>query len=101
LVRSTGGGIAGAADEGVRGDRRAGAASRTFVDATDDDAFVTLPYAEPLLPTEMRQVVRVAIPRMDRVRRSASPGWPGIGNAVVADVLVGEDGMARAIRIVR
>jgi hypothetical protein len=70
-------------------------------DTVNEATFVRLPYAEPLRSTEMRQVVRVTIPRTDRMGRVVAPARQEGGAAVVADVLVGEDGMARAIRIIR
>jgi hypothetical protein len=62
-------------------------------------AFVLLPYVEPLRPTEMRHIMRVRMPRA----QLASEGLQAASadDAVLADVLVGEDGTARAVRIVQ
>jgi len=77
-------------------------------------AFVPLPYAEPLRPTEIRQIVRVAVPQDTVVLAGLSPqgfapaphtssegASDRFSAAVLADVLVGEDGVARGIRPVR
>jgi hypothetical protein len=63
-------------------------------------AFVLLPYVEPLRPTEMRHIMRV---RMTRGQFEAGElRASGVEDAtVLADVLVGEDGTARAVRIVQ
>jgi hypothetical protein len=63
-------------------------------------AFVLLPYVEPLRPTEMRHIMRV---RMSRAQVAAGEIQAGglDGATVLADVLVGEDGTARAVRIVQ
>lgn len=62
-------------------------------------AFVPFPYAEPLRPTEVRQIVRVAVPQATLLMAGLTTATPA--DSVVADVLVGEDGIARGIRIVR
>jgi hypothetical protein len=63
-------------------------------------AFVLLPYAEPLRPTEMRHIMRV---RMTKAQFAAAELQADrVDDAtVLADVLVGEDGTARAVRIVQ
>jgi hypothetical protein len=63
-------------------------------------AFVLLPYAEPLRPTEMRHIMRV---RMTKAQfEAAELRADGVEDStVLADVLVGEDGTARAVRIVQ
>jgi hypothetical protein len=63
-------------------------------------AFVLLPYAEPLRPTEMRHIMRV---RMTKAQFAAAERQEGGADdaTVLADVLVGEDGTARAVRIVQ
>jgi hypothetical protein len=60
---------------------------------------VLLPYAEPLRPTEMRHIMRV---RMTRAQFAAAELQADVDDStVLADVLVGEDGTARAVRIVQ
>jgi hypothetical protein len=63
-------------------------------------AFVLLPYAEPLRPTEMRHIMRVRMSRTLVVAGDVQAG-NAEGATVLADVLVGEDGTARAVRIVQ
>jgi hypothetical protein len=62
--------------------------------------FVLLPYVEPLRPTEMRHIMRV---RMTKAQFAAAElQAAGVEDAtVLADVRVGEDGTARAVRIVQ
>jgi hypothetical protein len=63
-------------------------------------AFVLLPYAEPLRPTEMRHIMRVRVTKAQFA--AAELRADGADDAtVLADVLVGEDGTARAVRIVQ
>jgi hypothetical protein len=63
-----------------------------------DDGFVNVPYAPPLAPGEFVSVVRQELEPAALVRM----GLPvdGIGDApVAADVVVGEDGFPRAVRV--
>jgi len=62
---------------------------------------ITIPYAEPLQSTERAELVRVRVPVSELVSwglplRAADPDL-----RVDADVLVGEDGLARAVRFIR
>ncbi len=62
---------------------------------------ITIPYAEPLQSTERAELVRVRIPVSELVAwglplRAADPD-----TRVDADVLLGEDGLARAVRFIR
>jgi len=63
--------------------------------------FVMLPGSESMPPTQDLQVLRVRIPRT----RIQALGWPvnvdRLEEAVLADVVVGDDGLARAVRLVR
>lgn len=93
--------------QGTRGDStgtNAGTGAGTGT-AGDETAaiFVPLPYVEPLRPTEMRQVVRVAVPHATVMLAGLSAQGPSdrFPSSVLADVLVGEDGVARGIRLVR
>jgi hypothetical protein len=63
-------------------------------------AFVLLPYVEPLRTTEMRHIMRVRMPRTQFAAGEIQASG-GDGATVLADVLVGEDGTARAVRIVQ
>ncbi len=62
--------------------------------------FLPLPYVEPLRSTEARQVIRVSMTGGDEVILGMLPSDHRNGQPFEADVLVGEDGIARAIRIV-
>jgi hypothetical protein len=79
-----------------RTDTAAAAAARV---RAENLAFVPFPYAEPLRPTEVRQIVRVAVPQATLLMAGLTTSTAA--DSVVADVLVGEDGIARGIRIVR
>jgi hypothetical protein len=48
----------------------------------------------------MRQVIRVSVGQADAKAAGAGPASTGKGEPIFADVLVGEDGIARGIRIV-
>ncbi len=62
--------------------------------------FVLLPGTEGMPPAQELQVLRVRIPRA----RMQALGWPitsdRLEERVLADVVVGEDGVARAVRLV-
>jgi len=65
------------------------------------DEFLPLPYVEPLRSTEARHVVRVSMTSGDEMILGVLPADRRNGQPFEADVLVGEDGIARAIRVVR
>ena len=68
--------------------------------ADDADEFVALPAAERLPRFESGMVVRVELP-VTSLPAFGFPITPGDrGTAVPADVLVGQDGQPRAIRLV-
>jgi hypothetical protein len=72
------------------------------VQATNrDPEFLPLPYVEPLRSTEVRHVVRVSMTSGDEMLLGVLPADRRNGQPFEADVLVGEDGIARAIRVVR
>ena len=79
---------------------RRGATSGRGANELAGPAFVLLPYVEPLRPTEMRHIMRVRMSRALVVAGDVQAGNVD-GGTVLADVLVGEDGMARAVRIVQ
>jgi len=65
--------------------------------ATD---YIPIGYGQPLYPEEFVQVVRISVPRSEMVQFGL-PLAPDAGpDRVMADVVVGEDGIARAIRFV-
>ena len=68
---------------------------------TDSAAmFVPLPFAPPLAPSEDRQVVRVRVPRGAMRQFGVMLREDGPREAVQADFLLGQDGVARAVRLV-
>lgn len=69
--------------------------------ASEADEFVSLPYVEPLRSTEARHVIRVSMTSGDEMILGVLPADRRNGQPFEADVLVGEDGIARAIRVVR
>ncbi len=66
--------------------------------ATD---FFEIPYSEPLRPSERADVFRVRMPRANMAAFGLPVSGGSLDSRIVADVLVGEDGVARAIRFIR
>jgi hypothetical protein len=68
---------------------------------TVDTGFIPVPFVEPIGPTETAQVVRVRMP----VGALAKWGMPvraaNLNQSIDADVVLGEDGLARAVRFVQ
>ena len=85
--------------------RRVAPPSQRPVDAvsasTRQDDFIALPYAPPFAPTERGQVFRVRMPRQALRQLGLPMNEERIFERIPADVLLGEDGIPRAIRIVR
>jgi hypothetical protein len=69
--------------------------------ASAPDRYVPWLWADPTMEFDRGHVVRVGVPRS----ALASWGWPVEGDvadeSVEAELLLGEDGVARAIRVVR
>ena len=69
--------------------------------AAEDSDFVPLPYAEEILPDDSGVVVRVSMARS----ALGSLGYPidevDGGDVIQADLLIGEDGWPRAVRVVQ
>lgn len=66
--------------------------------ATD---YIPMGLATSLVPSEFTHVVRISLPRSEMVRFGfPAPANPG-DSRVKADVMLGEDGIARAIRFVQ
>jgi hypothetical protein len=63
-------------------------------------AFVPIPYVAPLAPYERPQVVRMAVPMMALMAAGLEVHTTDAGGAVTADVLIGQDGRALAVRLV-
>jgi hypothetical protein len=66
--------------------------------ATD---FFEIPYAEPLRPEERADVFRIEIPRANMAVFGLPVAGGRLDSSVTADVLIGEDGVMRAIRFIR
>jgi len=62
-----------------------------------DDEFVDVPYAPPLAQGELVRVVRAELDPAALVRMGLDTG--GLSNDITADLIVGEDGVPRAVRI--
>jgi hypothetical protein len=61
--------------------------------------FVPLPYAQSEVPLEDAIIVRVQLPPSAWGALNVPPP-PGTGTTVSADLLIGQDGVARAVRLV-
>jgi hypothetical protein len=82
--------------------RNTGAGGDTIVNGGTTDAFIPLMYAS--VPMTNGQIVRLEVSRSALASYGAAPAdVPGDRRSatVLADVLVGEDGLARAVRFVR
>jgi hypothetical protein len=79
-----------------------GGAIQSVRPAADDQlsGFITLPYAQSGVPLEQPVIVRIDIPisQLSLMGLVATP--TGAKDNVRADVLVGQDGVARAVRLV-
>jgi hypothetical protein len=64
----------------------------------ENQPFVTIPYTVPLAPEERTTVIRMEIPVAALMAAGFSVPASDLGGTVEADVLVSEDGRARAIR---
>jgi hypothetical protein len=62
--------------------------------------FVPLRYGKPVEPGELLQVVRIPLDRRELMRMGIPIPPDSVLVGVKADVIVGEDGMAKAIRLV-
>ncbi len=62
--------------------------------------FYVVPYAEPLRPDEGKRIVRVRVPQSTFVTFGLPVSQDRVHDAVDADILVGEDNLPRAIRLV-
>ncbi|MGB8510219.1 MAG: hypothetical protein WCD76_17705, partial [Pyrinomonadaceae bacterium] len=74
------------------------ASNETAEIATD---FISLPHASRFVDGDSGQVVRVELPRSALVRFGLPMNVEHAGERVKADVLMGDDGIARAIRFVQ
>jgi hypothetical protein len=68
-------------------------------DVVMDEAFVPIPYVQPLDPYESATVIRMDVPVAALIAVGYKMGASDPTAVVKADVLVGEDGRAHAVRI--
>jgi hypothetical protein len=64
------------------------------------DDFVTVPYSVPIGPNERAELVRVNVPVMALAQWGLQVSALDPGQRVNADVVIGEDGLARAVRLI-
>lgn len=64
-------------------------------------AFFALPYAAPLAPDDAGQVVRVTLPQSAMRSVGLPVNEERWYDRVPADVVLGQDGIARAVRFVK
>jgi hypothetical protein len=77
-------------------ERKTAAAESSYV---SPPGFLALPYAQSDVPLEHAVVVRVTIPRSEASALGV-PFDPAGRKRISADLLIGQDGMARAVRFV-
>lgn len=68
--------------------------------AAAPEPFVEIPYIAPLAPYERTSIVRMDVPVSALIAAGFDVHSPDTGAAFKADVLFGQDGRARAIRLV-
>jgi hypothetical protein len=67
--------------------------------ATQEATFVSIPFTAPLAPNERADVVRMDVPVAALIAAGLPLRVQDMGASASADVLVGEDGRARAVRL--
>lgn len=65
-----------------------------------EEAFMSIPYTMPLAPEERANVVRMEVPVAALIAAGLTMRVRDMSASASADVLVGEDGRARAVRLV-
>jgi len=68
---------------------------------TEAAEFTAIPFVAPLAPYERTQVVRMNMPASSLVAAGLDVRLSHSGEGPLADVLVGQDGRALAVRIVQ
>jgi len=63
--------------------------------------FIALPYSQSEVPLEQPVIVRVRIPVSELGAMGVRSASMSAGESVNADLLVGQDGVARAVRLVQ
>ena len=74
-------------------------ADSTSADATTTDPFIAIPYAEPLAPYERAELQRVKLTRGTLLAMGLPTDVPDADEPMNAELMVGEDGIPRAVRI--
>ena len=65
---------------------------------TEETRFIALPYAESGVPLEHGVVIRLDLPSAELVQFGVPPSLRPKSQRVRAEFLIGQDGMARAVR---
>jgi len=65
-----------------------------------EEPFVQIPYTQPLAPWERGQIMRMELPVAALIAQGFPIATSDAGAAARADVLIGEDGRARAVRLI-
>ncbi|MDE3196674.1 MAG: hypothetical protein KGN84_10040 [Acidobacteriota bacterium] len=66
----------------------------------EPEPFIPIPYTAPIAPTERAQVMRVELPVAQLIAAGLPIATSDPGAEARADVLVGDDGRARAVRVI-
>jgi hypothetical protein len=64
------------------------------------EPFLEIPYVAPLAPYERTEIVRMDLPVVELMAEGVDVHVPDTGATVLADVVLGQDGRAHAIRLV-
>jgi hypothetical protein len=65
-----------------------------------EEPFLEIPYVAPLAPYERAEIVRMAVPVAELAADGLEVHVPDTSATVLADVVIGQDGRAHAIRLV-
>jgi hypothetical protein len=65
-----------------------------------DPPFLPIPYTQPLQPGERAEVVRMEMPVAALIAAGFPVATSDAGAEASADVIIGEDGRARAVRLI-
>ncbi len=68
--------------------------------ALAEEPFLEIPYVAPLAPYERVEIVRMDMPVSELTADGLDVRVPDTGSTVLADVVLGQDGRAHAIRLV-
>ncbi len=80
--------------------RRRPVPARPPVAAHVEEPFVQIPYTQPLAPWERGEIMRMELPVAALIAQGFPMATSDAGAAARADVLIGEDGRARAVRLI-